>query len=111
ASSTQPTVSNVSSTALTIGDVARNAVSSVVEIDTTTSGSQSPLGSGSSAAEGTGRVYDTKGDLVTNEHVVDGTTSVTVKLSDGSTYKGTIVRNHRSTHLAVVHVDAPAAKP
>ncbi len=110
---TAPTVSNVSSSALTIGEIARTSLPSVVEIDVTTSGSgsQSPLGSsGSSSAEGTGWVYDTKGDIVTNEHVVDGATSVTVKFSDGSTYKGTIVGTDIATDLAVVHVDAPASK-
>jgi putative serine protease PepD len=111
AGSTQSTVSNVASSALTIGQVARNAVNSVVEIDTSTSGSQTPLGgSGSSAAEGTGWVYDTKGDLVTNEHVVDGASAVTVKFSDGSTYKGTIVGTDIATDLAVVHVNTPASK-
>ena len=110
AGSTQSTVSNVASSALTIGQVARSAVTSVVEIDTSTSGSQTPGGSGSSAAEGTGWVYDTKGDLVTNEHVVDGATSVSVKLSDGSTYKGTIVGTDIATDLAVVHINAPASK-
>ena len=55
-------------------------------------------------------MYDTKGDLVTNEHVVDGATSITVKFSDGSTYKGTVVGTDIATDLAVVHVDAPASK-
>jgi putative serine protease PepD len=106
--STQPTVSNVSSSALTIGEIARNAVSSVVEIDATTGSSQGP--GGSSGAEGTGWVYDTKGDLVTNEHVVNGASSITVKFSDGSGYKGTVVGTDIATDLAVVHVDAPASK-
>ncbi len=108
---TSPTVSNVASSTLTIGEVAQTAVKSVVEIDSSTSsGQQSPFGGGSSTAEGTGWVYDTKGDIVTNEHVVDGASSVTVKFSDGSTYKGTIVGTDISTDLAVVHVDAPASK-
>jgi len=108
---TAPTVSNVASSALTIGEIARASLPSVVEIDVTTSASQSPTGgTGSASAEGTGWVYDTKGDLVTNEHVVDGATSVTVKFSDGSTYKGTIVGTDIATDLAVVHVDAPQSK-
>jgi len=110
-SSTSPTVSNVSSTTLTIGQVARASLRSVVEIDSTSgAGQQSPFGQGSSTAEGSGWVYDTKGDIVTNQHVVDGASSVTVKFDDGSSYKGTIVGTDVSTDLAVVHVDAPASK-
>ena len=63
-----------------------------------------------SAAEGTGFVYDAKGDIVTNEHVVDGSSTVRVKLSDGSTYKATVVGTDISSDLAVLHIDAPASK-
>jgi putative serine protease PepD len=108
ATTTQPTVSNVSSSTLTIGDVARNTVASVVEIDATTGAN--PQTGGSSGAEGTGWVYDTKGDIVTNEHVVDGASSITVKFSDGTSYKATVVGTDIATDLAVVRVSAPASK-
>ncbi|HEY6963003.1 MAG TPA: trypsin-like peptidase domain-containing protein, partial [Gaiellaceae bacterium] len=82
-----------------------------VEIDaTTTSQNSFPSGNGSQSAEGTGFVYDTNGDILTNEHVVDGATGVSVKFSDGSTYKATIVGTDPSTDVAVVHVNAPASK-
>jgi putative serine protease PepD len=55
-------------------------------------------------------MYDTKGDIVTNQHVIDGASSVSVKLSDGSTYKATVVGGDASTDIAVIHIDAPAAK-
>jgi putative serine protease PepD len=98
---------------LTVGQVAKLATKCVVEIDATTSASNSPFpygGSGSQSAEGTGFVYDTKGDIVTNEHVVDGASSLKVKFEDGSTYTATVVGSDSSTDVAVVHVDAPAAK-
>ena len=62
------------------------------------------------SAEGTGFVYDLKGDIVTNDHVVDGASSISVKFSDGSTYKATVVGTDPSTDLAVIHVNAPASK-
>ena len=108
ATTTAPTVSNVANSTLTIGAVAKAALPSVVEIDVATGGS-SATGGGASA-EGTGWVYDTKGDLVTNYHVVQGASSVNVKFSDGSSYKGTIVGTDPDTDLAVVRVNAPAAK-
>jgi putative serine protease PepD len=107
-----PTVANVASSTKTIGEIAQASVKSVVEIDSTSgSGSQYPFGGSSrQTAEGTGFVYDTKGDIVTNEHVVDGASSVTVKFSDGSTAKGTIVGTDIKTDLAVVHVDVSSSK-
>ncbi|HEX3805973.1 MAG TPA: trypsin-like peptidase domain-containing protein [Gaiellaceae bacterium] len=103
--------STVANGQLTIGQIAKQDSKSVVEIDSTTSSGSSFFGGGSSTAtaEGSGFVYDTQGDIITNEHVVDGASSVTVKFSDGSTYKGTIVGKDTSTDIAVVHVNAPAS--
>ncbi|TML10674.1 MAG: PDZ domain-containing protein, partial [Actinobacteria bacterium] len=67
-------------------------------------------GGGSSQAQGSGFIYDTKGDIVTNEHVVDGATSIRVTFWDGSSYTGKVVGTDTSTDLAVVHVDAPSSK-
>jgi putative serine protease PepD len=120
ASSTTPaatsTATNVASSLLTVGQVAKAATKSVVEIDASSasSSSTSPFpfgqGSGSQSAEGTGFVYDTKGDILTNEHVVDGASALQVKFSDGSTYKATVVGADRSSDLAVIRVNAPASK-
>jgi len=114
AATSAPTVSNVAAgTTLTVGQIAKQSSPGVVEVDSTTTTSQSPFpGSGSSrsAAEGTGFVYDAKGDIVTNEHVIDGASSISVKFSDGSVYKATVVGSDTSSDLAVLHVDAPASK-
>jgi putative serine protease PepD len=106
------TSSNVSNSDLTVGQVARATTPSVVEVGATSSSSSPFPGGqgGSTAAEGTGFVYDANGDIVTNEHVIDGANSVRVKFSDGSTYKATVVGSDTSTDIAVLHVDAPASK-
>jgi putative serine protease PepD len=98
--------------ALSVAQIAKQDTPGVVEVDATSTNSQSPFpgSSSESAAEGTGFIYDTNGDIVTNEHVVDGASSVRVKLSDGSTYKATVVGTDTSTDLAVLHIDAPASK-
>ena len=103
---------NVASSDLTVGEVAKAATKSVVEVDATTATSDSPFpnGNGSQTAEGTGFVYDTKGDIVTNQHVVDGASTVKVKFSDGSTYTATVVGTDSSTDIAVLHVNAPSSK-
>ena len=66
---------------LTINDIYQRSNQGVVDITVRTSGG-SQLGqfggSQSSQAEGSGFVYDARGDIITNEHVVDGATSITV---------------------------------
>ena len=107
------TGANVANADLSVGQVAKDATKSVVEVDaTSSSGGQSfPFGnSGSQSAEGTGFVYDTKGDIVTNQHVISGASTVKVKFSDGSTYTATVVGSDSATDVAVLHVNAPSSK-
>ena len=111
-SAAAPSVSNTSTSTLSVGQIAKSATPSVVEIDATQAATQSPFpqDQGGGSAEGTGFVYDSKGDIVTNEHVVANATSLKVKFSDGSTYKATVVGADATTDLAVIHVDAPSSK-
>jgi putative serine protease PepD len=103
--------SNTSS-GLSVAQIARNASPGVVEITVhSTSQSQFPFGgSQEQVGEGSGFVYDTSGDVITNEHVVDGANSVTVKFADGKTYSARVVGKDTSTDVAVVKVNAPAAE-
>jgi putative serine protease PepD len=110
---TAATGANVANADLSVGQIAKDATKSVVEIDATSSGGDQsfPFGNdGSRAAEGTGFVYDTKGDIVTNQHVVSGASTVKVKFSDGSTYTATVVGADSATDIAVLHVNAPSSK-
>ena len=47
--------------------------------------------------------------MITNQHVVDGAESVSVKFANGKTYAATVVGTDPSTDLAVIDVDAPAS--
>ena len=67
---------------------------SVVEIMTT-------------AGLGSGVVFDAKGDIVTNAHVVGDATSFVVLFSDGTRAKGTLVGTYAPDDLAVVRVSPP----
>jgi putative serine protease PepD len=98
------------STALSVNEIYRRAHRGVVDITVSTTGSSPFGGSGSAQAEGSGFVYDSKGDIVTNQHVVDGAQSVTVKFWNGKTYKATVVGTDSSTDLAVIRVNAPASQ-
>jgi putative serine protease PepD len=105
---------------LTVGEIAKDVSPGVVEVVTSSSSSGSGSGSGTfpfgggngggtSEAEGTGFVVDTAGHIVTNEHVIQGESSVTVKFDDDSVYKATVVGSDPSTDLAVLKVNAPAS--
>ena len=63
-----------------------------------------------SQALGSGFVWDTKGDIVTNNHVVDGATKIEVTFSDGTTVPATIVGQDPYSDLAVIKVDVSADK-
>jgi S1-C subfamily serine protease len=94
--------------ALSIGEIYDRTYKSVVEI-TVSSTSGSPFGNQQQQAQGSGFVYDENGDIVTNEHVVGGADSISVKFWNGATYTAKLVGSDPSTDLAVVKVTAPAS--
>jgi S1-C subfamily serine protease len=60
-------------------------------------------------ALGSGFVTDKRGDIVTNDHVVQGSSGIRVGFSSGATFPATIVGTDPSTDVAVVRVKAPAS--
>ncbi|MEN3341737.1 MAG: hypothetical protein V7644_1141 [Actinomycetota bacterium] len=79
-----------------------------ITVTSTTQGGFDFGGQQQSRAEGSGFVYDTRGDIVTNAHVVDGAKSITVRFQNGQTAKATLVGADKSTDVAVIRVDAAA---
>ncbi len=61
-------------------------------------------------ALGSGFIWDTAGHIVTNNHVVDGATKVSVTLYDGTIVPATVVGTDPDSDLAVIKVDLPAAQ-
>jgi serine protease Do len=57
-------------------------------------------------AKGSGFIIDPSGIIVTNNHVVKDAKTVSVTLSDGSTYPAKVVGTDPRTDLAVVKIDA-----
>jgi putative serine protease PepD len=106
----QPAVQTVASTTNTLTELYKAAAPGVVDI-TVVQGDTSGFGpgGGSSQAEGSGFVIDTKGDIVTNAHVVDGATSIKVRFQSGKTVKATLVGSDDSTDIAVIKVDVDAS--
>ena len=59
---------------------------------------------------GTGFVWDNAGHIVTNFHVIQGGSAARVTLSDQSTHEARLVGVFPDRDLAVLKIDAPAAK-
>jgi putative serine protease PepD len=110
----QETVSNgepaANTTGLSVSDIYQRTQKGVVEITVTTSQSTNPFGGQQTQqAQGSGFVYDSNGRIITNQHVVEGATSISVRFWNGKTYKAEVVGSDPSTDLAVIKVDAPAS--
>jgi S1-C subfamily serine protease len=60
---------------------------------------------------GSGIIYDTKGDIVTNDHVVSGESKLLVTLNNGKTYTATLVGTDSSDDLAVIRINASGLVP
>lgn len=57
-------------------------------------------------ALGSGVVYDTGGNIVTNNHVVQAAKKITITFNTGNSYNGRIIGNDPYSDLAVIKVDA-----
>lgn len=60
---------------------------------------------------GSGVIFDDKGDIVTNAHVVQGASSFSVVLADGRRLQARMVGTYTTGDVAVLKVDATGLKP
>jgi S1-C subfamily serine protease len=81
--------------------VAKAASPAVVTI-TTASGSAR---SGTTEGIGSGFIYDAKGWILTNYHVIEGDGTLTVTLNDGREFPGRVASSDQAHDLAVVKIE------
>ena len=63
---------------------------------------------GTDIGQGSGFVFDNEGHVVTNQHVVEGASTVEVAFSSGFKAYGTVIGSDVDADIAVIRVDAPA---
>ncbi len=83
-------------------------IPAVVEIKTVVSGNESPggmFGTPNLRGQGSGFIVDKEGHILTNNHVVDGASSVNVTLHSGETLDAQVVGTDRENDLALLKVD------
>ncbi len=107
-SSTIPT--SLGGRGLSVNQIYNQASSGVVDILVTDQTSTPFGGSQQSQGEGAGVVYDNKGNILTDEHVVSGATSVRVRFKDHTSVSAKVLGTDPSTDVAVIHVDVPASE-
>jgi len=66
---------------------------------------------GGGEGTGSGFVYDDKGHIVTNNHVVENADKITVKFFDGEEAKATVVGTDSKSDVAVIKVEATHYRP
>jgi serine protease Do len=86
-----------------INEVAENVGPAVVGI-VISGNTSSPLTSDSFS--GSGIIFDSNGYIVTNNHVIEGATTISVKLSSGKSLGAKVVGTDTRSDLAVIKVDA-----
>lgn len=90
----------VAQSGLRAGEIYNRAAGAVVEIS---------AGGGTGRAQGSGFVFDEGGHIVTNQHVVAGASTISVRFANGVERDAELVGTDASTDLAVVRVDAPSS--
>ncbi|MCC6627151.1 MAG: trypsin-like peptidase domain-containing protein [Chloroflexi bacterium] len=66
--------------------------------------------SGGRGGIGSGFIIDGQGHILTNNHVVQGATSLLVTMADGSSYPATVVGTAPGNDLALIKIDLPAGE-
>lgn len=61
--------------------------------------------------EGSGFLIDAEGYIVTNNHVVDGASTIEVTLNDGEQYAAKVIGRDAKTDLALIKIDTTDALP
>ena len=78
---------------LPLPEMIQNALPSIAEILT-------------SSGTGTGFIVHEDGLAITNRHVVEGNSSVDIRLASGERYRGTVINVHPSLDLAYIEIES-----
>ena len=89
-----------------ITNVVKKTASSVVEITTETKQTSFFTGQYVTQGAGSGVILTSDGYIVTNNHVIENASTVTVRTQDGKEYPATLIGTDKQTDLAVIRIEA-----
>ena len=93
---------------MTMSEVYASNVNSVVSINVSATSTNY---FGQTAASGTGFLITEDGYILTNHHVVDGASSVSVTLYNGESYDAKVIGSDEDYDIAVIKIDVTGATP
>jgi len=96
---------------LTIPEIAALASKSVVEIYTESVSNSGRMRQFVTEGAGSGVIITADGYIVTNNHVIEGSRKITVRLSSGKDYEATLVGRDSKTDIAVIKINAAGLQP
>lgn len=92
--------------ALSVTEIAARVADSVVEITTESTQYDTFMGQYVSEGAGSGVILSSDGYIVTNNHVIEGASTINVTLRDGTSYPATLVGTDSQGDIAVIKIDA-----
>ncbi len=99
-------ITSAGDSTLSVATVVNRVAASVVEITTETVVQSDRLGQYVTSGAGSGVIISQEGFIVTNHHVIDGASSVTVRLNNGKEFAAKVVGTDEETDVAVLWIDA-----
>lgn len=106
-SGSHPSASSSGNAAL----ISAAALETVVEITTESVTYNSFMGQYVTEGAGSGVIVSSDGYIATNNHVIDGASSINVTLSNGTEYTAELIASDSKTDLAVIKIDADGLTP
>ena len=91
---------------LTIPQIAASASATVVEIYTESVSNSGRMRQFVTEGAGSGVIISADGYIVTNNHVIEGSSRITVRLSNGRDHEAVLIGRDSKTDLAVIKIDA-----
>lgn len=103
--------SNATATNVSITDIANKTMDSVVEIKTEAVSTHSFFQQAIVSGAGSGVILSKDGYIVTNHHVIDGASKITVTTRSGKSYEAKLIGSDSATDLAVLKIEAEDLQP
>lgn len=104
-------VTNTSaSNSTTISEVVEAVQDTVVEITTEKLTTSNYMQQYVTQGAGSGVIISSNGYIITNHHVIDGASKITVKTKSGDSYDATIIGTDEEADIAVIKIDADNLK-
>lgn len=99
-------ITSAGSNSMSIATVVNRVAASVVEITTETVAQSDRLGQYITSGAGSGVIVSREGFIITNHHVIEGASTVTVRMNNGKEFAAIVVGTDEVTDIAVLWIDA-----